>query len=235
MRPEMKIHRTTLDTCSKADGVVIVIDVLRAFTTAAHAFAKGVEEILLVSTVEEAFELRARYPECLLVGEVDGLPVDGFDLWNSPSALESIDLASRRLIQRTTAGTQGVVRSIRADTLLVASLCVALPTSDYIKRLDPEAVTFVETGVRATGGGEEDVVCADYIAGLLLGIPTSQTDIRSRVLSSEAARKFADDQRPDFPKSDLEYALMIDCFDFAMEVRTQNQLRVLKAVPNQLA
>jgi 2-phosphosulfolactate phosphatase len=50
----------TLDTCHDARGVVVVVDVLRAFTTAAYAFAGGAEEIFLVSTVEEAFSLRKR-------------------------------------------------------------------------------------------------------------------------------------------------------------------------------
>jgi 2-phosphosulfolactate phosphatase len=80
----MKLHRVTLDGCRAANGLVVVVDVLRAFTTAAIAFARDVEEILLVSTVEEAFELRARYPDYLLIGEVDGLPVDGFDLPKFP-------------------------------------------------------------------------------------------------------------------------------------------------------
>ena len=38
----------------EATGHVVVIDVLRAFTTAAYAFAAGIEEIELVATPEEA-------------------------------------------------------------------------------------------------------------------------------------------------------------------------------------
>jgi 2-phosphosulfolactate phosphatase len=38
----------------EATGVVVVIDVMRAFTTAAYAFAAGIREIELVATVEEA-------------------------------------------------------------------------------------------------------------------------------------------------------------------------------------
>jgi 2-phosphosulfolactate phosphatase len=131
----MNLYRVTLDGCRAADGLVVVVDVLRAFTTAAAAFAGEVEEILLVSTVEEAFELRARYPDYLLIGEVDGLPVNGFDLPNSPSALQDLNLSSKRLVQRTTAGTQGVVRATGAERLLAASLCVASATCEYIKSL----------------------------------------------------------------------------------------------------
>ena len=58
----------------------MVVDVLRAFTTTAYAFDRGAKEIILVSTIEEAFELRERDGDYLLVGEVNGLPIDGFDL-----------------------------------------------------------------------------------------------------------------------------------------------------------
>ena len=37
----MKIHYATLESCHDATGTVVVIDVLRAFTTAAYAFAAG--------------------------------------------------------------------------------------------------------------------------------------------------------------------------------------------------
>ncbi len=91
----IEIRKAALETCHDADGVVVVIDVLRAFTTAAYALDRGAEEIFLVSTVEEAFDLKERNSRCLLIGEVDGLPIDGFDLPNSPSALANLDLNSR--------------------------------------------------------------------------------------------------------------------------------------------
>jgi 2-phosphosulfolactate phosphatase len=226
----LKIRRVTLETCHEVDGAVVVIDVLRAFTTAAFAFDRGADEIFLVSTVTEAFELRNQNPDCLLIGEVDGLPIKGFNLPNSPTAVARMDLSSRRLIQRTTAGTQGAVLATKADQLFAASLCVGAPTAERIETLSPKVVTFVETGVRARGGGEEDVACADYIAGFLLGTPPTYADIRNRVLNSRAARKFTGTENSDFPQADLERALMIDRFDFAMAVERRDGLLVLKPV-----
>ena len=46
-----------VDGARQARGVVVVIDVMRAFTTAAYAFGAGVVEIDLVTTVEEALAL----------------------------------------------------------------------------------------------------------------------------------------------------------------------------------
>ncbi len=226
----IEISRTNLETCHHARGVVVVVDVLRAFTTAAYAFDRGALEILLVSSVEEAFELKRRDSRFLLIGEVDGFPIEGFDLPNSPSALGALDLSMTRLIQRTTAGTQGVVLASEADHLFVTSLSVASATARQVEALAPDIVTFVETGVRTGGGGEEDQACTDYIASLLTDIPVDPEATRDRVRSSRAAAKFSSPGSSDFPKKDLGCALEIDQFSFAMKVERKDALLVLRTV-----
>ncbi|MGB9800251.1 MAG: 2-phosphosulfolactate phosphatase, partial [Thermanaerothrix sp.] len=49
--PSFVFQRANLETCAQAADIVVVIDVLRAFSTAAYAFAAGADRILLVSTV----------------------------------------------------------------------------------------------------------------------------------------------------------------------------------------
>jgi phosphosulfolactate phosphohydrolase-like enzyme len=59
----MKFHYTGLEDCPTAQGVVI--DVLRAFSTAAYALLRGAKEILLVSSVDKVngrYVLRASKP-----------------------------------------------------------------------------------------------------------------------------------------------------------------------------
>ena len=126
--------------------------------------------------------------------------------------------------------TQGVVLAIAAERLLAASLCVASATCEYIKSLNPPSVTFVETGARGGGSGDEDIACADYMAGLLDGTPPELDQIERRVRNSRAAQKFVGDNRSVFPRADLEEALKVDCFDFAMEAHRRNGQLVLKAV-----
>jgi 2-phosphosulfolactate phosphatase len=165
----MKIEFATLDACQTATGTVVVIDVCRAFTTAAYAFGAGVERILLTGTVAEALALRKRFPGALVMGEVGGLPVADFDLWNSPSQLASLSIPGKTLIQRTSAGTQGIVRSDCAEHLLAASFSVAHATVRAIRERMPQSVTFVITGVSPDDPryGLEDWACARYMAALL--------------------------------------------------------------------
>lgn len=226
----MRIHRATLDTCAQATGVVVVIDVIRAFTTAAFAFAAGAQGITPVSTVEEALALRSRIPNALVMGETHGLHVEGFDFGNSPAALASLDLTGRHLIQRTSAGTQGVVRSTQAGILLAASLCCAGATARYVTRLAPECVTFVITGFLADGLGDEDAACADYIEALLHDEAPDVRPFVQRVRNSPEGLIFADPARPEFPASDLECCVDVDRFDFAMQVNHRNGLLVMETV-----
>ena len=63
----MKFQRATLSNCAASTGIVIVIDVVRAFTTAAFAFASGARQIFLVRSVEQAFCLKEGIPGAMLV------------------------------------------------------------------------------------------------------------------------------------------------------------------------
>jgi len=226
----MHIGRATLATCSSATGLVVAIDVLRAFTTAGYLFEAGVSEIVLVSGVQEALQLKTELPGSLTLGEIDGIKVDAFDLGNSPSQLPSHGLAGRRIIQRTTAGTQGVVLATQAETILAAALTNASATARCIQKLAPPEVTLIQTGLFAgQDWGDEDVACADLIEALLLGRSIGREEIARRVRASRSGLHY-DGTRPDFPPPDLDLALQFDRFDFAMQVERSNGLHVLHTV-----
>jgi 2-phosphosulfolactate phosphatase len=223
----MIIKRATLEDCDEEKDTAIVIDVLRAFTTSAFAFAQGAHEIMLVSTVDEAFRLKARFPHSLTMGEEYGHPVEGFDYSNSPSLLLDHDLTGKLLIQRTSAGTQGVVRS-RARNIIATGLCTVGATIDLIRRLDPNSITLVQTGVLAEGRGDEDVACADLIEAHLDGRSLDIDEIKERVKVSFSGKLFINPAHTAFPSEDLEVALEIDRFDFAMVVHEDNGVLVLR-------
>jgi 2-phosphosulfolactate phosphatase len=225
-----RIEQANLETCGEAADTVVVIDVLRAFTTAAYAFAAGASEIMLVSTVAEALALRERFPGALVMGEVHGLPVEGFDFSNSPAEIAGHDLGGRRLIQRTSAGTQGVVRSLRAETLLATSFVCASATVSYIKRHAPTCVTFVITGIHTDRDGDEDAACADYMAALLRGERPDTEPFLQRVRDSLPGRWFADPAQPDYPAEDLDLCTAVDRFEFAMRVERRDGLLVMQTV-----
>ena len=226
----MKFHYTNLETCHAATGIVVVIDVIRAFTNAAFAFARGAQAIYLVSTVEEALQFKAEVPNSLACGEVGGLPPEGFDFGNSPTQTNLLDLSGKVIVQRTGAGTQGIVRSVNATTMLAASLVVANATVTYIRKLAPDTVTFVVTGQTESERGDEDLACAEYFEALLKDQQPKPTPFIERVIGSRDAVLHLDPKFPEFPITDIEFCTNIDRFDFAMLVTKENGRHVMRAV-----
>ena len=219
----MRLTRHTLDDCHLATGVVVVIDVIRAFTTAAYAFSAGAARIVLTDSVDAAFALRTRFTGSKIMGEVDGVRVAGFDYGNSPSDLAGLDLTGQTLIQRTTAGTQGMVRSTNADVLLGCSFVVARSTVDCLKRLAPPEVGLVITGSGPGRDGDEDVALADYLERGLQ--PTGFPDVEpyvDRVRRSAAGRLLADPKHPEFPYGDIARVTAVDRFPFVMSARKRD-------------
>ena len=98
----------------EAQGTTIIIDVFRAFTTAAIAFDHGAKEITLVAEPEEALELHRRGIGDFLMGEVAGTRPEGFNFGNSPYEISQVDLTDKTLIQSTRAGTVGVAAAVNA-------------------------------------------------------------------------------------------------------------------------
>jgi 2-phosphosulfolactate phosphatase len=226
-----KINFVSLDQCAQARGVVVAIDVVRAFTTAAFAFAAGAERILLAGTVEEALALRERFPGALLMGEVGGKPVAGFDLWNSPAQFAGLDLRGRTLVQRTSAGTQGVVRCPSAGHIFASSFVVAGATVQAIRRLEPDEVTFVITGQphQEARSGKEDADCARYMQALLQGRQPVQKDYLSwaDTFLAERLDDAPEEMRLAF-SGDLELCKQVDRFDFYLPVRRADGLFILE-------
>jgi 2-phosphosulfolactate phosphatase len=226
----MKFLYMNLETCGEATGMVVVIDVIRAFTNAAFAFSRGAKEVYPVSTVEEALKFKAEVPNSLACGEVGGIPPEGFDFGNSPSQTNTLDLHERILVQCTGAGTQGIVRSVNADRMLAASLVVASATIRHIHYLHSDSITFVITGQLDDERGDEDLACAEYFEALLRGQKIDPAPYIERVYKSRDALFHLDPNLPQFPASDLDYCTKIDAFDFAMPVTKVNGRPVMRAL-----
>ena len=216
-------------------GPVVVVDVIRAFTTAAYAFAAGARHIYLVDTVAEALAMRQADPDLLAMGEDRGRRPAGFDFSNSPVAIATADLDGRELVQRTSAGTAGVVAARSATRLWCASLVCASATAAAVNASSLGAPTYVITGNladRPERNGADDLATAQLIERARLGRDLDAERTRQAVANSDEARRTLTLGRGDSYPEDIIYATRIDAFDFAMEVqRVDNRLRLEKVHP----
>lgn len=212
-----------LEGAGRATGVVAVIDVFRAFTSAAVALANGASRIVMVRSVEEALELRQAGLGQVCIGEVGGRAPEGFDFGNSPFEIASVDFQGKTVIQRTSAGTQGIVlASSRAERLYAAALVTADATVRAILTGSPETVTLVAMGGEGIRRTEEDEVCAMHLRNRLEGRPGDPDAVRRLILAGGEVSRFKDPTRPYLHREDVGLALDVDRFAFAVRANIED-------------
>ncbi|MBB4983889.1 MULTISPECIES: 2-phosphosulfolactate phosphatase [Streptomyces] len=214
---------------TEVPAVAVVVDVMRAFTVAAWAFAQGAEKIVLAESLDEALALKARHPDWAALK--DGPPAPGFDAVNSPGMLRSVDLGGRTVVQKTTAGTVGALAVKEASLVLCASFVVAEATARLLRTRAGGSATFVVTG--EDGQAEEDLACAQYIARRAAGTGADAADFLRRAAESRAAGELVEGVREGVHPDDVALCLELDRFPFAMVASVEDSLMVLR--PHEVA
>ncbi len=121
----------------------IVIDTLRATTTIATLFARGLRRLRVVTDLEAAFAAKAD-SGALLFGEVGGLPPEGFDYGNSPVEAETLGVEGREAVLMTSNGTKALCAVASLGPTVAASL---VNVSEVIKwATESERVAIVCAG-----------------------------------------------------------------------------------------
>lgn len=213
-----------------ASGLTVVIDVFRAFSVAAYAFARGAARSIPVAEVEMARALKTAQPDAILLGERFAKPLPGFDCGNSPTELERFDVQGRTLIHTTHSGTQGLAHATRADEVITGALVNCAAIVRYIRSRLPSEVTLVRMGQEARERCAEDDVCADLIAARLRGESPDTTGVREQLRCAASAQKFFDPTCTWAPERDFELCTDIDRFDFVLRLDRSQSPPVLQRV-----
>lgn len=212
-----------IEGARRAAGTVVVIDVFRAFTTAAVLFSRGAEKIVMTETVDAAFALRDAGVGSLVIGEIDGVKVPGFDLGNSPFEASQLEVAGRTIVQRTSAGTLGIVTALAAaDRLYAGALVTAPATARAVLAADPARVSLVAMGQAGRTRTDEDEVCAIHLRNLLEGRPGAPAAVRDLILAGGQIAAFRDPEVAHMHPGDLDICLDIGRYDFAVRVTAEH-------------
>lgn len=225
----MKIRRfSLLEGASRAKGTTVVIDVFRAFTTAAYAFDNGAEIIYPVSSIDEAFDLKEKNPDWVLMGEREGKQIQGFEYGNSPYEISKANLKGKKIIQTTSAGTQGIALARDASEVLPGSFVIADAIVRYILENYPDEVSLIGMGWGGRVKSVEDEACADYIENKLKGEEPDFEKMRKRIRSNPEGAKFFDPAQPQFREEDYHYAMDLNKFSFCMKVKKEELPFIIK-------
>ncbi|HSJ52365.1 MAG TPA: 2-phosphosulfolactate phosphatase [Anaerolineae bacterium] len=223
-----------LEGARQAEGVAVIIDVYRAFTSAALMVHLGAEKLVLVADAEAALDLK-RSLGTLAVGEKGGRRVPGFDLGNSPTEVLAAGRAlfeGRVVAQRTSAGVQGAVAAAgRCEKVFLGSYLTAAATARAILALSPppEVVSLVPMGWEGRVATPDDEGCAAYLEHLLTGRPYDHIATLRGIVEHEATQKFVRGDQPHYPPEDPIYCLQRDLLDFCLLLEQEEGRLVARA------
>lgn len=220
--------KSLVEGAQKAKGIAVIIDVYRAFSLAPYLFHNGAKEIITVSEISEAFALKQKNPEYVLMGEEKGLKIDGFDFGNSPTEIEPVNFHGKTIIMRTSNGTKGILAAAEhADEILTGSFVNCGAIARYIIHKNPAVVTLVAMGNKEERR-DEDELCAGFIRQLLEGGKPDFGAVKSKIKDYKATAKFFDESRPEFPERDFELCMQLDRFDFIVRAEKGRLVRLVK-------
>lgn len=182
--------KDTVKAVERGD-IIAIIDVLRCSSTIITALANGASEIIPVSTVRKAKQMKARHPDYILAGERKGLKPKGFELGNSPREFSHERINGKAIILTTTDGTKALEFTKGARHVLVGSFLNAAAIGKMLHK----TACRKNLGVSLVACGKEgrisieDFLCAGQI---LETMPTDEYVLSDSALAVLYASKGAD-------------------------------------------
>lgn len=153
-----------------AGRTVVVLDVLRATSSIVEALSNGARSIYPVASIEDALRLANTIGRegVLLCGERKCLPIEGFDLGNSPREFTRERVGGRTLVMTTTNGTYAMMLTVGAERVLIGSI---LNLDAVVEELasDGSRPAIICAGRERTFA-MEDAVCAGAMVARLLDV-----------------------------------------------------------------
>ena len=219
-----------LEGARKAQGLTVIIDVFRAFSTACYAYGGNIQRIYPVGDLEKAYQLKQKNPEYILVGERNEQKPEGFDYGNSPSQLMTGNLSGKTMVHTTSSGTQGIANATNADEILTGSFVNAQAIINYIRKQNPEKVSLVCMGYSCQYPTDEDTLLAVYIKNELERIPNDFQAMVEQIRKGDGARFFAPEKQDWSPVADFELCLSLNRFNFVLKVEQENDLNYLRKI-----
>jgi len=154
----------------------------------------------------------------VVIGEVQGKQVEGFDFGNSPAHIQDYDFAGKTVIHRSSSGTQGLVFSNNADEVITGSFVNAEAIVRYINQKSPSTVSLVCMGWACEYESEEDTFCAEYIKSLLEGSSYPVHQKIEQLKETDGKRFFLPENQQSEPEEDFFLSTTLNKFNFILRV-----------------
>jgi len=207
-----------LKGAKKARGLTVIVDVFRAYTTAAYLFDRQADKIFIVSKIETAKKLKKVLDDPILIGERKGIKIADFDYNNSPYFISQHDFSGKEIVLSTSAGTKGIIKATGADEIITGSFVNIAAAARYIKNKNVDIISIVAMGNNGITEADEDNLYTQELNKLLKDKEVlSQNEIKNRLRTPAGDRFFVESTQSQMPKEDFEYCLKINRFNFVIK------------------
>jgi 2-phosphosulfolactate phosphatase len=197
-------------------------------------FSFGIKKLILLETPEEALWLKKQNNAFVLIGEVSGLPIEGFDFGNSPSQIlkaGSDIFTGKTVVQRTSSGVQGAIAALSvAEEVLLGSYNLAKATARYIIAQQPKEVNLVAMGWDLKEIAPEDEWCARYIAHNLAAAEYNHLQALREIIFHQTTQKFMRGNSSHFHPEDPILCLQPDIYHFVLRAERRANEMVVKKI-----
>jgi 2-phosphosulfolactate phosphatase len=169
-----------------AGRTVVVIDVLRATSTIVEALSAGAKAIFPVGSIDDALRLANNIgrADVLLCGERRCLPIDGFDMGNSPREFTPDRVAGKTLVMTTTNGTHAMSLTAGAERVIIGSIMNLDAVVEDLASAEADPV-FVCAG-RERFFAMEDAICAGAMVKRLLEVRPGDWTLNDGAVAASA-------------------------------------------------
>lgn len=175
---------------SRLNSKFVVIDVIKFSTTVVQLLKNDVKYIKPFKDSDKAHEFKDKRENVVLVGEEDGVRVDGFDYNNSPTEIENSNLKNMKVGIRTTNGTRAIKEIGMDNNIYIGGTINAKFLASELRKYD-EKIYLVASG-RHGKESIEDTVGAKLIKDYCENKPINQKKIeeyKDQIKESKSAKK----------------------------------------------
>jgi 2-phosphosulfolactate phosphatase len=171
--------RARIPECPPA-GNYVVVDVSHFSTTVVELFGNGAEYVHVTETRGDEHAFKETHPDAKIGGGSgpDYTPTEGYDFFNSPSYVQTVDVDGRPTAMTSTNGGAAVTdlrrRGDEDVTVYVGGLCNAAAVAGHLA--DSDEPTYLVAAGSKGKPSPEDVVGALVIGRHVYGNPPDETE-----------------------------------------------------------
>ena len=150
----------------RTEYVIVVIDVIRATTTAVTALSKG-RRVFPARTSDEAFVVASTLTNPILAGELGGNMPYGFDMTNSPAQIDDRDDNNRPMVLVSSSGTELIMNSAGSKGVYIACFRNFSAVGNWLAAQQYDRIAILGAGTRGQFR-REDQMCCGWLGGKLV-------------------------------------------------------------------